>query len=108
MKPVDVKTANDCIALFTSTMNKLGIKTAAEGLTNSVAFPSKELMEWITNVSPYMTELRVVFGVYNEELSPSKQGRFTVFLWPYNAEGKPATDNEGSSVLPINLGHTQP
>lgn len=108
MKQVDIKTANECVALFSSTMDKLGIDTPAKGLTNSVAFPSKELIEWITSVSPYMTELRVVFGVYNAELSRSKEGRFTVFLWPYNAEGKPSTDDNSNPVLPMNLGHTQP
>lgn len=108
MKPVDIKTANECISAFRNTMTKLGINTPAKGLTTSVGFNSKELITWIQSVSPYMAELRVVFGEYTAELSPSKKGRFTVLLWPYNEDGMPASDENGDPILPVNFGDTSP
>lgn len=108
MKKVDVKMALACVAEYNVTMKKLGITTPSEGLTNSVGFPSGELLAWIETVSKYMTELRVVFGVYTAELSPENAGRFTVFLWPYNEKGEPATDEEGKPVPPVNLGDLLP
>ncbi len=108
MKQVDIKTATDCIALFAKTMNKLGITTPAKGLTTSVGFESKELIDWLQSVSDHMTELRVVFGEYTAELSPSNKGRFTVFLWPHDEKGQPAVYKNGEPILPVNLGDSLP
>lgn len=108
MEKVDIKIARACVAEYEATMKKLGITSPAEGLTNSVGFPGPELLKWMQGISNYMTELRVVFGVYTKELSPENAGRFTVFLWPYNEDGEPAKDEEGEEVPPVNVGDLLP
>lgn len=108
MKQIEIKTALGCIAAFDTKMKKLGITTPAKGLTTSVGFKSKELIEWLHSVEKNMSELRIVFGEYTAELSPSKEGRFTVLLWPYDENGQPATDENGDEILPVNLGETEP
>lgn len=108
MKQIDIKTANECISAYVQKMEKLGITSPSTGLTTSLSFKSKELMVWLQSVSSYMAELRVIFGTYTTQLSPSNQGRDTVFLWPYNEDGEPATDDNGDPVLPVNLGDILP
>lgn len=108
MKQIDIKTANECILAYAQKMKKLGITSPKTGLTTSLSFKSKELMEWMQSVSSRMAELRVIFGTYTAHLSPENQGRDTVFLWPYNEDGEPATDEDGNPVLPVNLGDILP
>lgn len=109
MKKIDLKVANACVAEYEATMKKLGITTPTEGLTTSVGFNSKELIEWLQSVGPQMTELRVVFGVCTEELSPKNVGRFTVFLWPQSSGEKSLTkDGDDDPMLPVNLGELLP
>lgn len=108
MKKIDVKTAKACIAAFNEKMKKLGITSPATGLTNSVGFQSDELQKWIESVKPFMAELRIVFGVYTKELSTENEGRFTLFLWPYDEKGGPATGDDGEEIPPLNMGDLIP
>lgn len=108
MKKIDIKVANACVAEYAATMKKLGITTPAEGLTTSVGFNSKELIEWLQSVGPKMTELRVVFGVCTEELSPQNVGRFTVFLWPQSTLNNSGEGDDDDDMLPVNLGDLLP
>ncbi|MEO8415817.1 MAG: hypothetical protein ABI472_19295 [Ginsengibacter sp.] len=108
MKPVTAKVANECIAQYNSTLKSLPKAAQAGEHTTSVAFPSKELMKWLKSVTPHMSELRVVFGEYTHKHVPAKAGRLTVFLWPYDAQGNPAKDQNNKLINPVNLGDLTP
>lgn len=115
MQEIDIVTANDCIKKYESTMKSFGVDTPAKGFTKSVGFDKNALLEWMQKLGKDTAEIKIYFGVY-PSLSPKNgqlknaepDGRFTTILWPCNAEGEPAKDDEGNGVLPVNVGELKP
>lgn len=116
MRKIETKTAHRYIKDYETKMKELGIDTPEKGFTKSVGFNKKELQEWLQNLSSDTREIKIYFGIYSStsekhlsNLSEDKsEGRFTTILWPCNAEGEPANDDEGDEELPVNAGELFP
>lgn len=115
MKKIDIKTANKWKGNYESTMKGFGVDTPGKGLTKSVGFNKKELMDWMQKLGKDTSEIKINFGVYPSLFSDSdplikqgQAGRFTTILWPVNEAGEPAKDDEGNDELPVNHGELMP
>jgi hypothetical protein len=115
MRKIEIKLATDCIEKYASQMKTFGVDAPANGFTKSVGFNKKELQDWIQKLGKDTSEIKIFFGIYSALSSnPSplrtqeEEDRFTTILWPYNAEGEPAKDEEGNDELPVNLGDLLP
>ena len=116
MRKIQTKTAQQYIKDYETKMKELGIDNPRKGFTKSVGFNKKELQEWLKNLGSDTREIKIYFGIYSSKseknlgnLSEEKsEGRFTTILWPCNAEGEPADDDEGDEELPVNAGELEP
>lgn len=115
MKKIDPQLAHQCIKKYESTMKKFGVDTPARGFTSSVGFNKKVLQDWMQTLGKDTHEIKIFFGVYPELSSPGQikkekavADRFTTILWPYNAKGEPAKDDDGEEELPVNAGELEP
>ncbi len=115
MKKIDIKVANECIKNYESTMKGFGVDTPAKGFSKSVGFGKKELLDWMQKLGKDTHEIKIYFGVYPsisfntfQITKAEPAGRFTTILWPFNAKGEPAKDDEGDDELPVNYGDLLP
>lgn len=115
MRKIEIKLAKDYIEKYASKMKAFGVDAPGNGFTKSVGFNKKELQDWIQKLGKDTSEIKIFFGIYsglsssvNLLRAPEEEGRFTTILWPYNAEGEPAKDEEGNDELPVNLGDLLP
>lgn len=83
-QPIPVSLANDMIQNYQDYIAKLGIT----GQTESVAFNSTALLNWMNSVKAHTDEFRIFLGVY--PVGATNEGRLTTIIWPYK-EGEPAT-----------------
>ena len=104
MRKLDIKTANDYMKNFDSTMKRLGVDSREKGFTKSVTFNRKQLQEWLLSLGPDTKEIKIQFAAYpsttqkNKNLSrdESSAGRLTTLLWPCNEDGEPANEEDGN------------
>jgi len=115
MRKIPKKTAQRYINDYEIKMKELGIDTPEKGYTKSVGFNKKELQDWLQNLGTETKEIKIFFGIYSSESEKDQtleeeksEGRFTTILWPYNADGEPAEDDEGEEDLPVNAGELEP
>lgn len=115
MKQVGTKEARQCVAEFEQFMKKLGVDTPAKGLTTSVCFERKDMMDWLQKLEPSVKKIKICFGMNRSESaeislqkSKSEDDRPTVYLWPCDENDDPAKDGDGGDVPPVNYGDTLP
>lgn len=115
MKQVGTKEARQCVAEFEQFMKKLGVDTPAKGLTTSVCFERKEMMDWLQKLEPSVKKIKICFGMNmskSTEISFKKINREdhrpTVYLWPCNEDDDPAKGGDGNDVPPVNFGKLKP
>lgn len=116
MRKIETKIAYGYIKQYETTMKNLDIDKPEKGFTKSVGFNKKELQDWLQNLGPETTEIKICFGIYPPTLSKNtraksrvgSEGRFTAILWPYNENGEAAIDDEGNEELPVNVGELEP
>ncbi len=116
MKKIETKTAQNYIKNYEIKMKELGVDTPAKGFTESVSFEKVELQEWMQTLGSDTKQIKIFFGVYPSHpkkiiqrlSSEESEGRFTTILWPCNAQGDPADDDEGNEEAPVNVGELHP
>lgn len=116
MRKIEPKIAQEYIKNYEIKMQESGVDTPGKGFTKSVGFNKKELQEWLQNLGSDTTDIKIYFALYpssseNSATAFSKEkseGRITTILWPCNAEGEPADDDEGNEEPPVNVGELEP
>jgi hypothetical protein len=83
-RTIPVSEANAMIMEYLGYMTEHKVNMQSQ--TQSAAFTTTGLLDYINTVKDYTDEFRIFFGVYP---AGEKIGRMTAIIWPYKG-GKPA------------------
>jgi len=85
-KPIPISAANTMVGKYIDYVGQLGVDPKKK--TQYVSFTLPELMQWLSQVTPFTDEIRICMGIHPD--GSADPGRVTAIIWPYQS-GSPAT-----------------
>ncbi len=85
-KPIPISTANTMVTNYVNHVRQLAVDPNKK--TQYVSFTLSELMQWLSQVTPFTDEIRICLGIHPD--GSGDPGRVTAIIWPYKG-GSPAT-----------------
>ncbi len=120
----DTNWVKTCIANYQKIYKNCADAGIKKAHTDTISYSAKELSTWLLTVlnGSDCDSIKITFGVYNglpssstdpltpDEIKRVKDGRLTIFLWPFSGNGRAKSSKKASGDLidPFDLGEIHP